>query len=318
MDNTIRRHEICIVGLPRCDFVFSSTRSCFIAYGFQESPLEMSIIRNLLEARGIEAVEAGGKLAPGENAFCTKICSKIITSQFCIVLLNNEQDAGREIPNANVNMEYGLMLAFNKRVIPFQRATQRLPFNVAGLDTVKYAVADFERLAKSAIDQAILDTQQPSAATAGSAKANEVTEAFLLTQGALVSRIDGDGDRSLYEMGRPLGFALLHDFAALKYMYFADYRAIRIETAIRRLRVLQEVLTGRQASLEARIKMGFLTAEQADLYTDFFHDLRIWLYLNSSDDEVTLVEALADDRFFDRLTVFTPTFVAKALQTLDG
>jgi len=62
---------------------------------------------------------------------------KIITAQFCIVLINNDEMEGREIPNANVNMEYGLMLGFNKYVLPFQRASQRLPFNVAGLDTIK-------------------------------------------------------------------------------------------------------------------------------------------------------------------------------------
>jgi hypothetical protein len=110
MDNSIRRHEICIVGLPRCDFVFSSTRTCFIAYGFQESPFEMAILRRVIEEHGLQPVEAGGALAPGQNAFCAKICSKIITAQFCAVLLNNEQSEGLEIPNANVNMEYGLDL----------------------------------------------------------------------------------------------------------------------------------------------------------------------------------------------------------------
>ena len=49
MDKTIRKNEICNIGLPRCDYVFSSTRSCFIAYGFEESTLEMNILRKLLE-----------------------------------------------------------------------------------------------------------------------------------------------------------------------------------------------------------------------------------------------------------------------------
>jgi hypothetical protein len=163
MDKTIRRNQSCIVGLPRCDFVFSSTRTCFIAYGFRDSSLEMNILRHLLEDRGIQPVEAGGSIAPGQNAFCAKICSKIITSQFCVVLINNEESQGREIPNAKVNMEYGLMLGFNKYVIPFQRASQTLPFNVAGLDTIKYSNADFERLAGDAIEQAIRETQQDEA-----------------------------------------------------------------------------------------------------------------------------------------------------------
>src|SRR3989337_590378 len=110
MDKTIRRNELCIVGLPRCDFVFSSTRSCFIAYGFEDSPLEVGILKRVLEDRGILAVEAGGALAPGQSAFCAKICSKIITSQFCIVLINHDEEKGQLVPNANVNMEYGLLL----------------------------------------------------------------------------------------------------------------------------------------------------------------------------------------------------------------
>src|SRR5713101_3924198 len=160
MDKRIRRNELCVIGLPRCDFVFSSTRTCFIGYGFAQSALEMAILRNLLGARGIEAVEAGGTLAPGQNAFCAKICSKIIVAQFCIILMNNDIKNGAEIPNANVNMEYGLMLGFNKYVIPFQRESQALPFNVAGLDTVKYSNQNFERKASEAIDAAITTTQQ--------------------------------------------------------------------------------------------------------------------------------------------------------------
>ena len=51
MDKRIRRNEICVIGLPRCDFVFSSTRSCFIGYGFKESTLEMTILKKLLQTR---------------------------------------------------------------------------------------------------------------------------------------------------------------------------------------------------------------------------------------------------------------------------
>jgi hypothetical protein len=70
MDKTIRRNQICVIGLPRCDFVFSSTRSCFIAYGFRDSGLELDILKRVLEDRGIQPIEAGGALAPGQSAFC--------------------------------------------------------------------------------------------------------------------------------------------------------------------------------------------------------------------------------------------------------
>jgi hypothetical protein len=214
MDKTIRRNQICVVGLPRCDFVFSSTRTCFIAYGFRDSFLEMSILKHLLENRGIQPVEAGGTLAPGQNAFCAKICSKIITSQFCVVLINNEESEGGEIPNANVNMEYGLMLGFNKYVIPFQRASQRLPFNVAGLDTIKYSDGDFEVRAASAIDQAIRETQQDAPPPF---LPDQMLGTFLLTRNALVTPINTDGDRNMLQLGSPLGFNLLNDFIRSRY-----------------------------------------------------------------------------------------------------
>ena len=195
MDNTIRRNEKCVIGLPRCDFVFSSTRSCFIAYAFEESSLEMGIARKLLTERGIQAEEAGGRISPAQSAFCAKICSKIITSQFCIIVLNNEEKNGLEIPNANVNMEYGLMLGFNKYIVPFQKSSQKLPFNVAGLDTVKYSTSNFEQLAGRALDQAVKETQQTPIAPLDP---DQLISAFLMTKGALLANVEDPGERTYF------------------------------------------------------------------------------------------------------------------------
>ncbi|MBV8274810.1 MAG: hypothetical protein JO170_06055, partial [Verrucomicrobia bacterium] len=95
----------------------------------------MEVIKGVLLERRIEAYEAAGITAPGQQVFCQKICSKIIQSQFCVVFLNNENIDGVETTNANVYQEYGLMLGFNKFIIPFQHEDHDLPFNVAGLDT---------------------------------------------------------------------------------------------------------------------------------------------------------------------------------------
>ena len=291
MDKRIRRNEICIIGLPRCDFVFSSTRSCFIAYGFEESPLEMTILRRLLEERGIQPVEAGGTLAPGQNAFCSKICSKVISSQFCAVLLNNEEQGDNEIPNANVNMEYGLMLGFNKYVIPFQRSSQKLPFNVAGLDTIKYSDQDFERLASSAIDQAINETQQdiPPAYSP-----DQVLEVFLLTKKALITPLNTDGDRSLYQIGSPLGFNLLNDFSGMHYMYFGNFCALRPEVALWRLGLLSEILDGRHSTFQDRVKAGIATKEQADVLEKIFRELRVWVVVTSNEDKATISSSVGE------------------------
>lgn len=210
MDNTIRKNEKCIIGLPRCDYVFSSTRSCFIGYGFNESTLEMNILKEILNHNDIAVVEAGGGMVPGQNAFCVKICSKIITAQFCIILLNNEMKNQEEIPNANVNMEYGLMLGFNKYIIPFQRENQKLPFNVAGLDTIKYTNQNFSEKAKKAIVQAIEQTTQKTQQEIG---IDQILDTFILAQKTQLTNIENLGERLIFDLGKPYGFYLLNDFS---------------------------------------------------------------------------------------------------------
>ena len=108
----------------------------------EEFSLELEVIQQVLKEREYEAYIALKRLAAGKFAFCTKICSKIITSQFCIVLLNSSKHtkhAKVKIPNPNVHMEYGLMLGFKKHIIPFQRQGEDLAFNIRPLDTILYS-----------------------------------------------------------------------------------------------------------------------------------------------------------------------------------
>ncbi len=311
MDKTIRRNEICVIGLPRCDFVFSSTRICFIAYGYEESPFEKAIIRRLLEERGIQPVEAGGFLAPGQNAFCAKICSKIVVSQFCTILINNKVVGEQEIPNANVYTEYGMMLGFNKYIIPFQRASQKLPFNVAGLDTIKYSDHDFERLAANSIDQAIRETQQE---LAPGLTPDQVQATFLLTKRALITPMSTQGDRDLFQLGAPLGFNLLNDFSGLNYMFFGNFTSIRPEVAIWRVKMLIDILEDRRASLETRVKAGVVSLAQAHLLDEMLGRLQIWILLTTSEDKQKVTEALAASRY--RYDFFPLRILQKKLKSL--
>lgn len=281
MDNTIRRNEICVIGLPRCDFVFSSTRTCFIAYEFGESSLEMNLLRHVLEKRDIQPVEAGGSLAPGQSAFCAKICSKIILSQFCAVLINNKEIDGKSIPNANVNMEYGLMLGFNKYVIPFQRSSQKLPFNVAGLDTIKYDNMNFERLAGEAVDAAIIATQQEKDEPV---ELDQLLSVFLLSQRFLLTPTHTEGDRNLLELGRSLGFNLLNDFGGLTYTYFGNFTMLRSETIVWRTKLLAEILDGRRSTIDRKVVAGGITEDQAVLGKEIFQNMQIWLLANSEEE----------------------------------
>ncbi|MEO3690713.1 hypothetical protein [Roseateles paludis] len=287
LDISIRKNLHCVIGLPRCDFVFSSTRSCFIAYGFEESTLEMSLLRKLLEERSIQPIEAGGSLTPGQNAYCAKICSKIIAAQFCIVLLNNSESGGQEIPSANVNMEYGLMLGFNKYVIPFQRSSQKLPFNVAGLDTIKYGNRDFERLASQAIDQAIAATTQREPTEV---PIDQLLGAFLLAKGGLVASLADQGEKNLHDLGSPLGFSLLNDFSGTRVIYFGNFTNLRPEAVLWRLKTIESILSDRLASLEMRKQAGLINEEQSALVAHVLSDIRVWILVTSV-EEATFVQA---------------------------
>lgn len=313
MDITIRKNEHCIVGLPRCDFVFSSTRACFVAYGFKTSPLEMTIIRNLLEQKGIQCEEAGGKLAPGQNAFCQKICSKIITSQFCIVLLNHDKEKGKLVPNANVNMEYGLMLGFNKYVVPFQQETHPLPFNVAGLDTVKYDNTSFESQASGAIDIAIEKTRQDQASLT---PPDQLIGLFLLSKKALYSPIDSDGEKNIFRMGSPFSFNLLNDFSGMKYIFFGNFTALRPEIVIWRLQMLNDLLNERRSSLKERIELKLFTQEQVELAESLFASMKIWLLVTSDEDKAIILAETKSMAFFQRMEVFSIADVKEQLNLI--
>lgn len=289
MDKRIRRNELCIIGLPRCDFVFSSTRTCFIAYGFSQSTFEMTILRNLLEKRDIQTEEAGGSLAPAQSAFCRKICSKIITSQFCIVILNNEIRDGREVPNANVNMEYGLMLGFNKYVIPFQRESQSLPFNVAGLDTVKYTEPNFEARAIQSLDQAITETHQDLTPPINP---DQLIGTFLLQKRALMNPLNTEGDKNILYLGSPLNFNLINDFSGMNYMFLGNFTNLRSEVILWRIKMLTDIVADRVSSFEDRARLGMIDPAKIVLSRDFFQRIQIWIIVTSDEDKKLIQDSV--------------------------
>ncbi|GMU45807.1 MAG: hypothetical protein AMXMBFR26_05890 [Porticoccaceae bacterium] len=274
----------------------------------------MGIVRHLLAARGIESVEAGGFLAPAQNAFCAKICSKVITSQFCIVLLNNDVIDGVEKPNSNVNMEYGLMLGFNKFVVPFQRQSQTLPFNVVGLDTIKYTSEDFEKKAAKAIDQAIQETTQDAGP---SVTPDQVLEAFLLSKQVLVVPLHTEGDRNIFELGRPLGFSLLMTFDGMNYKYFGNFTALRSEVVLWRVRTLNTILMARFGSLPQRIRYGLATIHesQAELLKVFLENLQIWVLVTSDGERDAVQREFNQGELSWEVKVFSLSDIAAALQS---
>ncbi|HEY1937691.1 MAG TPA: hypothetical protein VGJ33_07145 [Candidatus Angelobacter sp.] len=274
----------------------------------------MNILRALLEKKGIEAIEAGGKRSPGEQAFCVKICSKIITSQFCCVLLNNEMKDGHSFPNANVNMEYGLMLGFNKYLIPFQREGESLPFNVAGLDTIKYTNSNFESLASDALDHAIAATTPSSGAPID---LNQKLQTYLVSRDLSFARTTSEGDRAIFDLGSGLGFNLLIDFSGTRYAFLGNFTPFRSEAIIWRVRMLCRAIDQRRSSWEARIKAGVITKESALVVDELFSRFEILLIVSTDNDRQVVRDVLKNTISY-KVDVVSLTDVDQSLRLLDG
>lgn len=153
-----RINQKCLVRHQDCKRIFEGSRICFIASpSGDETALELEVIQQKLRDVHIEPYIAVEKHEYQKDIFCEKICSKIIESKFCIVVLNDVDEAGSmKIPNANVYYEYGLMTAFGKKIIPIQLEGQSLAFNIQSLDTVKYTGSSLGRQIEEAIKPILL------------------------------------------------------------------------------------------------------------------------------------------------------------------
>lgn len=156
---TIKVNEECLVRHQDCKRIFGGSRICFVACpNSDEIALELEIIRQKLREVNIEPYVAIDERQFQKDIFCEKICTKIIESQLCIVILNDVKDSQDETnkPNVNVYYEYGLMTAFRKKIIPIQLDGHNLAFNIQSLDTLKYNRKDFPLQIEDAIRLTLL------------------------------------------------------------------------------------------------------------------------------------------------------------------
>ncbi|MBL7186171.1 MAG: hypothetical protein ISS70_07575 [Phycisphaerae bacterium] len=159
---SIKVNDRCLVRHQDCKRIFGGSRTCFVACpNSDEIALELDIIRQKLREANIEPYIAVDQRDFQKDIFCEKICTKVIESLFCIVILNDVTDSSDNTrkPNANVYYEYGLMTAFRKRIIPVQLERHSLAFNIQSLDTLKYTHKNFSTQIEEAIRMTLLDIE---------------------------------------------------------------------------------------------------------------------------------------------------------------
>jgi hypothetical protein len=224
--------------------------------------------------------------------------------------LNNDTKGRQEIPNANVNMEYGLMLGFNKYILPFQKESQNLPFNISGLETTKYNNEDFEEKASKAIELAIKQTQQEAPKQVGF---DQNLETFLLSKKAIMTTIQNEGDRNLYDLGRPLGFNLFNNFSGFTYIFLGFFPMLRTEIILWRVRMLNQIHEERIASFPNRIALKMITGELAPKVKEFLEKMQVWLIVTSEGDKKIITQALKKKPIKLKTEVFSLDKINSAL-----
>lgn len=269
-------NEKCIIGMPSCGYGFSSSRSCFFARPSDDDfQLEEDILSQILKERNYRLDVALSKIDPGNFAFCTKICSQIIQSHFCMVLLNRSKHRDSpdiRVPNPNVHLEYGMMLSFHKHIIPMQREEEVLAFNIYPLDTVKYRPGNFKDKAEQAVDDAILRIATGETASRPIGAGSDLLK-YLNFNGLQYADITSDPSRALFQIGGQLGFNLLFDIKGA-YVFFGFFEEEEPREIVVRSRLL---LRNGQAAYTQIIQLGDL--EQRKRAEAILRNVRLILFI---------------------------------------
>ena len=198
-----------------------------------------------------------------------------------------------------------------------KKVMRTLPFNVAGLDTIKYDQSSFRRLAIEAIDQAIRETSQNQAIPSF----GTVLDLFVLINNATVVNLQSNvDDRQIYELGSYFGFNLLKKFDGISYIFLGSFAALQGHTIIWRLSKLLEVIDARIKSIPVRVKAG-LVADTAGGHAAvrFFLDrLEVWLIVPGVSEEFEVRDWLADKAVPFPLQIVTVQTVNEIVSKLPG
>jgi hypothetical protein len=208
-------------------------------------------------------------------------------------------------------MEYGLMLGFNKYIIPFQHENYSLPFNVSGLDTIKYDASSFASKASSAIDRAITDTKQDSR---GETEINPDIGAYLLLKDLIILHIDNIADREIFRIGQTCGFLLCCNLEGTQYVYFGNFTNLSPNAIAWRILKLEQIWKAKEKGNAIKLNLGVISSLQATLVAKVADEFLIIVLTNRDDDREKVLQALADGQPHPKLTLITRSEISESIE----
>jgi len=287
MEENIKKNDKCFIGMPSCGYIYESAKSCFVACPSDEKyTLKLEIIRNILEAKQYECHVALKMIDPGNFAFCTKICSKIIQAKFCIVLLDPSLNKKNEYPNPNVHFEYGMMISQNKNVIPLQDEKNTLSFNIFPLDTIKYNDGNFKEKVSNAIQHTI--ERSESKTDHGQSKPALEIFTYYNIQGFQLSNVKETFMNLLYGFGETLGFYLFNNKSTVKYKFIGPFDNEDPKKTILHTKLLIDNIS----STYKRIVSDLKSEEEKKKYLYMINDISIDLIISPFYDKNEVLERI--------------------------
>jgi hypothetical protein len=246
MKETVQNRS-CMLDLPYCGHFLGCEESVFIAIPDGEKyGMEISTLNGLLGERGLKSyiMPVAGK--EDKLTFCEQVCSKIISSRFCIVF--TEKNLAR---SADVHLSYGIMLAFDKIVIPLEKiATNSDGFTP--LPVIIYYPDNFQTIAGTIIEEALPKASKRG--LLGMLHGDEELQQYFVRHGLRVLPLDNPVTRAFYRVAYPLDFLILEGNT---FVFFGSFESLNHEEVAARLRLLIQGLMELKGRFETLFKNTF-------------------------------------------------------------
>jgi hypothetical protein len=250
--------------LPYCGKFFGCEESVFIAIPDNEKyGMEINTLNDLLGERGLKSYIMPYAGNQNKLAFCEQVCSKIISSSFCLVF--TEKNLAR---STDIHLSYGIMLAFDKIVIPLEKnAPDKDGF--APLPVIVYYPDNFQTIAGTIIDEAIPKASKRG--LLGILHGDEELQQYFIKHGLRALPLENPATRTFYRIAYPLDFLILEGDA---FVFFGAFESLNHEEIAARIKLLVQGLTETKNRFETLYK-NTLSFESMELAYRIFSKISI-------------------------------------------
>ena len=236
-----------MLDLPYCGKFFGCEESVFIAIPDNEKyGMEINTLNELLRERGLKSYLMPYAGDQNKLTFCEQVCSKIISSSFCLVF--TEKNLAR---STDVHLSYGIILAFDKIVIPLEKTAPDKD-GFAPLPVIAYYPDNFHSIAGTIIEEAIPKASKRG--LLGILHGDEELQQYFFKHGMRALPLEDPVTRTFYRIAYPLDFLILEGDA---FVFFGAFESLNHEEIVARIKLLVQGLSETRTRFETLYKNTF-------------------------------------------------------------